>query len=153
MVQHRQVPQKTLVADAREAVEFCAGMNIRSAARRITSFLDLRMRDTGLSIAQFGLMSHIAAAARDDTIGALARRSGLDQSTLSRNLRGLEAAGLVEIAIVEADMRRRTIWLTEKGARRLEAALPVWRQAHAALSKIIKPSDVQRLAAATLALA
>ena len=152
MVQHRQDPQKTLVADAREAVEFCAGMNIRSAARRITSFLDLRMQDTGLSIAQFGLMTHIAAA-RDDTIGALARRSGLDQSTLSRNLRGLEAAGLVEIAIVETDMRRRTIWLTEKGARCLEAALPVWRQAHAALSKIIKPSDVQRLAAATLALA
>jgi MarR family len=50
----------------------------------------------------------------DDTIGALAERVGLDQSTLSRNLRGLEQDGLVEIAIVENELRRRAVWLTEK---------------------------------------
>jgi len=97
-------------------------------------------------------MTHIAAA-RDDTIGALAERSGLDQSTLSRNLRSLERAGLVEIAIVEKDLRRRAVWLTEKGGRRLEAAIPVWRRAHAALSEVIEPRDVRTIAATTAALA
>ena len=82
---------------------------------------------------QFGLMAHIAAAG-DDTIGALAERVGLDQSTLSRNLRGLEQAGLVEITLVETDLRRRAVWLTENGARRLEAAIPAWRRAHEALA-------------------
>jgi DNA-binding MarR family transcriptional regulator len=154
---HRSVPQrkqasrKTLVADAREAVHVCAGMNIRLAARRITRFLEAQMQETDLSLAQFALMTHIAAA-ENDTIGTLAERAGLDQSTLSRNLRGLEQAGLVEIAVVEKDLRRRAVWLTEKGARRLEAAIPVWRQAHAALSAIIDPRDVRKLVATTAAL-
>jgi len=147
-----QASRKTLVADARAAAEGCTGLAIRLAARRITRFLEERMQATGLSLAQFGLMTQIAAAG-DDTIGALAERAGLDQSTLSRNLRGLERDGLVEIAAVDQDLRRRAVWLTEAGARRLEAALPAWRRAHDALSKVVAPRDVRRVAAATAALA
>jgi DNA-binding MarR family transcriptional regulator len=152
MARRKQAARKNLVADAREAVHACAGMNIRLAARRITSFLEARMRGIDLSIAQFGLMTQIAAAG-DDTIGALAERAGLDQSTLSRNLHGLERAGLVEIAIVEKDLRRRAVWLTEEGARRLEAAIPAWRRAHEALSGVINPGDVRTMAATASALA
>jgi hypothetical protein len=72
---------KTLVDDARAAFESCAGLNSRLAARRITLFLENRMTSTGLSVAQFGLMAHVAAAL-DDTLGALAARTGLNQSTL-----------------------------------------------------------------------
>ena len=61
-----------------------------------------------MSVAQLGLMAQIAVAS-DDTMGALAQRSGLDQSTLSRNLRTLEHEGLIEIAIVETDLRRRMV--------------------------------------------
>ena len=43
------------------------------------------MADAGISFAQFGLMAEIASA-DDDTVGALAERMGLDQSTLSRTL-------------------------------------------------------------------
>ena len=106
------------------------------------------MQGSGLSLAQFGLMAQIAAAP-DDTLGALAERTGLEQSTLSRNLRGLEAAGLVEIAIAEEDQRRRAVWLTEQGARRLQAAIPVWRDAHGALAKKLDPRLALRLGAAT----
>src|SRR5262249_14443934 len=111
-------PRKTLQDDARALIEACAGWNSRLAARRITQFLDRELAGCGLSAAQLGLMAQIAAAS-DDTLGALARRSGLDQSTLSRNLRTLEGAGLIEIAFVESDLRRRAVWLTETGARRL----------------------------------
>jgi DNA-binding MarR family transcriptional regulator len=128
----RTQPKKTLRDDARALVDRCAGWNSRLAARRITQFLDAEMAGCGLSVAQLGLMAQVAAAS-DDTLGALARRSGLEQSTLSRNLRSLERAGLIEIALVEADLRRRAVWLTETGARRLEAALPLWRAAHAKL--------------------
>jgi DNA-binding MarR family transcriptional regulator len=143
-----KVPAKTLVRDAQGAVAACAGWASRLAARRITNFLEERIQDSGLRLAQFGLMAQIAAAP-DDTLGALAERTGLDQSTLSRNLRGLEAAGLVEIAIAEDDQRRRAVWLTEEGARRLEAAIPVWRQAHAALAERLDPQLARRLGAAT----
>jgi DNA-binding MarR family transcriptional regulator len=151
MARRRQAPGKTLVRDARAAVAACAGWASRLAARRITNFLEGRMQDSGLSIAQFGLMAQIAAAP-NDALGGLAERTGLDQSTLSRNLRGLETAGLVEIAIAEGDQRRRAVWLTEQGARRLEAALPILRDAHAALAKRLDPRLALQLAAASDAL-
>ncbi len=148
MAKRPQVPKKTLVRDAQAAIAACAGWASRLAARRITNFLEERMRVSGLSLTQFGLMAQIAAAP-DDTLGALAERTGLDQSTLSRNLRGLEAAGFVEIAIAEDDQRRRAVWLTEEGARRLEAAIPVWRKAHAALAERFDPDLALALGAAS----
>jgi DNA-binding MarR family transcriptional regulator len=148
MAKRPQVLGKTLVRDARAAVEACACWASRLAARRITSFLEERMQGSGLSIAQFGLMGQIAAAP-DDTLGALAERTGLDPSTLSRNLRALETAGLVEIAITGADQRCRAVWLTEEGARRLEAAIPVWRKAHVALAERLDPLLALRLGSAS----
>lgn len=143
--------RKTLRDDARRLVEACAGWNSRLAARRITQFLDREMAACGLTAAQLGLMAQIAAAA-DDTLAALARRTGLEQSTLSRNLRKLEREGLIEIATVEADLRRRAVWLTETGARRLEAAIPVWRKAQGRLARRLSPDLARRLADETEAL-
>ena len=137
--------RKTLRTDARALVESCAGWNSRLAARRISQFLDRELQETGLSGAQLGLMAQIASAA-DDTLGALARSTGLEQSTLSRNLRTLEGQGLIEIAVVESDLRRRAVWLTETGARRLEAAIPLWRKAQSKLAKRLSPELPRRLA-------
>jgi DNA-binding MarR family transcriptional regulator len=89
------------------------------------------------------------AAATDDSLGALAERAGLDPSTLSRNLQVLERDGLVEIATGERDTRRRAVWLTELGCARLEAALVVWREAHAELARRIDVEAVLRAAKAT----
>jgi len=140
--------EKTLRSAATDLVEHCAGWNSRIAARRITVFLERELAPSGLSVAQLGLMAAIAAA-RDDTLGALALKTGLDQSTLSRNLRTLESDGLVEIAVVENDLRRRTVWLTEAGARRLEAAIPVWRAAQAKLAAVVSPDTISAVARAT----
>lgn len=139
--------RKTLRTDARALVESCAGWNSRLAARRISQFLDRELQETGLTGGQLGLMAQIAAAA-DDTLGALARSTGLEQSTLSRNLRTLEGQGLIEIAVVESDLRRRAVWLTETGARRLEAAIPLWRKAQAKLARLLSPELPRRLARA-----
>jgi DNA-binding MarR family transcriptional regulator len=138
-------PRKGLQTDARTLLEACAGWNSRLAARRITQFLDREMGGNGLSVTQLGVMAQIAAAA-DDTLGALAQRTGLEQSSLSRNLRRLEDEGLIEIAVLEADLRRRMVWLTETGARRLEAAIPIWRRAHAKLAKWLSADLARRLA-------
>jgi DNA-binding MarR family transcriptional regulator len=137
--------RKRLGSDARALVATCAGWNSRQAARRITQFLDLQLRETGLTTAQLGLLAQIAAL-DDDTLGALAKRAGLDPSTLSRNLRVLEAAGWIEIATVEEDQRRRAVWLTETGARKLEAAIPVWKRAHRKLGRVLDAGLAARLA-------
>jgi DNA-binding MarR family transcriptional regulator len=136
---------KTLRSDAREALERCAAWNLRLAARRASQFVEQRLTATGVSFAQFGLMAEIASA-NDDTVSALAERMGLDQSTLSRTLRTLEGDGLVEIAIVESDQRKRMVWLTEKGARRLETALAAWRQAQDELERHMSVDLARQLA-------
>lgn len=142
---------KTLRDEARRAIARCAGWNARLAARHITQFIEREMAGSGIGLAQFGLLALIAAA-EDDTLGALAERAGLEQSSLSRNLRLLERDGLVEIATVEADQRRRAVWLTETGARRLEAAMPRWQQAQARLARLMSPELPRRLAQASRSL-
>lgn len=137
--------RRTLRADAASLVAECPGVNARLAARRISQFLDRELAETGLTGSQLGLMAQVATIP-DDSLGALARRTGLEQSTLSRNLRTLEGQGLVEIATVHADLRRRAVWLTETGARRLEAALPVWRRAQWKLANRISSAAVASLA-------
>lgn len=145
-------PRTSLRDEARAALDTCPGWNLRLAARRITQALDHALAPAGLGVAQLGLLAQIAVAA-DDTLGALAQRTGLEQSTLSRNLRTLQAAGLVEIALVESDLRRRAVWLTETGARRLEAALPLWRDAQQRLAAHLAPDLLRQVAQATAALA
>jgi DNA-binding MarR family transcriptional regulator len=140
-----------LIEGAQSIVADCAGWNTRLASRRITQFLERRMAPSGLSLAQLGLMAQVASAV-DDRLAALAERAGLDQSTLSRNLRGLEEAGLVEIGAVDGDLRRRVAWLTEKGVRKLEAAMPVWRAAHAELAARLDPALARALGEASRAL-
>jgi DNA-binding MarR family transcriptional regulator len=139
---------RSLRTDAEEASRLCAGWNTRLAARRITRFLDAQMEETGLSIAQFGLMAQVAAVS-DDTLGALALRTGMEQSTLTRNLQALAREGWVEIAVVEGNQRRRMVWLTEAGAIKLKDAMPVWRRAHKALAAALAPEMAQRLAVAS----
>lgn len=138
-------PRRTLRDEARSLVDTCPGWNSRLAARRISAALDRDLARLGLSAAQLGLLAQIAVIA-DDTLGALAQRAGLEQSTLSRNLRTLEREGLVEIAVVESDLRRRAVWLTEAGLRRLEEAMPVWRDAQARLAELLSPDLARRLA-------
>ena len=126
----------------------CAGLSLRQAARRVTLFYDEALRDSGLSLAQVGLMAQIATSA-DDRMAALAARAGLDPSTLSRNLRALERDGLIEIATVEKDLRRRAVWLTEEGLRRLQGALPAWREAQARIAELFPADLLGRITAAS----
>jgi DNA-binding MarR family transcriptional regulator len=55
--------------------------------------------------------------------------------------------------MVGDDLRRRMVWLTEAGARRLEAAIPLWRAAQAKLAIRVSPELARRLAEQAEALA
>jgi DNA-binding MarR family transcriptional regulator len=140
----RKQAARRLVTDARHVVGTCPGLAVRVLSRRITRFYETRMASSGLGFPQFALLLQVAGAAKD-TIGALADRLDLDPSTLSRNLRSLERAGLVEIAMVEKDQRRRAVWLTERGARRLQAAVDAWRSANDGLTRALGRTRLRQL--------
>ena len=129
----------------------CVGLTVRQAARRVTQIYDDALQESGLSVAQLGLLAMIATN-EDDRMVALAERAGLDPSTLSRNLRALERDALIEIATVEKDLRRRAVWLTESGIRRLQAALPAWQEAQNRVAGMLPADLLQQLLAADLSL-
>lgn len=118
------------------APSFCTCLALRRATRRVTQIYDAHMKPLGLRITQFAVLGQLAGAGAPEgiSITALARRLGLDRSTLGRNLRPLIKIGLV---VMEggADRRAHTLALTDAGRAMLEKAIPLWRDAQRHVSE------------------
>jgi DNA-binding MarR family transcriptional regulator len=64
----------------------------------------------------------------------IARNVVMDKTTVSRNVAGLEALGLVEIQSGE-DARHRLVSTTAKGRHAFAIAMPAWEAAQAEVAK------------------
>ena len=116
-----------------EEIAGCTCLRMRRAARRVTQVYDQQLARARLTGNQFGLLGHLYGTSLREpsglSIGALAERVGMDPTTLNRNLKPLQRQGLVDAAPDPADGRARLVRITEAGRRRLEKAVPLWRQA------------------------
>ena len=148
----QKTAKRALRTDAAYVVHNCSVIQLRLAARLLSRHLDSKIRSSGLSVEQFALMCEIASTS-DDSLSSLAWSTGLEKSTLSRNLRSLEVQGLVEISKRVTRSRKRHAWLTEKGARKLERALPAWRTTHQRISRLFDSGAVQAITASSKLLA
>lgn len=116
---------------ARSMAAECLCFRARRTARAITRAYDEALRPTGLQATQFTLMNAITLGPDGaQPMGQLASILALEISTLTRNLRSLETAGLIAVGRSEADRRVRVVRLTEAGKTRLAGALPYWKRAH-----------------------
>ncbi|MDF3931802.1 MarR family winged helix-turn-helix transcriptional regulator [Pseudomonas citronellolis] len=106
----------------------CLCTQLRRAARGVTRVYDDALQDIGLTVAQFSLLRHLARL-EQPSISALAEAMGLDRSTLGRNLRPLQADGLVELLGDADDQRNRLVQLTAQGRERLERGAQPWEDA------------------------
>ena len=104
--------------------ELCLCMNLRSAAQQLTRDYDAALAPAGITANQFSLMNMIRTG-DSPNVKELAEASGLDRSTLGRNLRVLEKQQLVSI-LSGADARTREIRLTKHGRQALRHATPLW---------------------------
>lgn len=109
----------------------CICTHLRRAARGVSRHYDEALERFGINVAQFSLLRHLQRLDKP-SISTLADAMGLDRSTLGRNLRVLEAQGLVALA-EGSDLRNRLVLLTEQGRARLSAATPAWEQAQESL--------------------
>ena len=127
--------------DVEEACLFTA---VRKSSQLLTTWFDSRLATSGLRATMFRLLSRVAA---DESlnISTLAERLGLDRSTLGRNLRVLERAGLVTLKPA-ADERARIVDLTDQGREALRVATPIWRDAQSELRAALGPRAGQLLA-------
>ena len=105
----------------------CTCFRVRGAARRVTQIYGKHLGPTGLKISQFSLLGFVTAEG-PVSIGRLSDLLTTDRTTLTRNLRPLLAAGLIERA-TSGDKRRHELVATTAGRVMLKRALPLWAAA------------------------
>lgn len=106
----------------------CVSLNLRRAARRVSRRYDEVLRPLGITIGQFSLLT-VLAARKEAPITALAAFMGMDRTTLTRNLRPLQARDLVIATTDPDDARSKRIVLSAAGRALYEKAVPLWERA------------------------
>jgi DNA-binding MarR family transcriptional regulator len=122
----------------------CHCLNARRAAQSLTALYDDALAPHSLKVTQYSLLCAVARHGAAN-LTRLSEATGLDRSTLGRNLRGLEALGLVALAPGE-DQRDRVASVTGEGRARIRAATPAWKQAQAEVEAALG-AEVERLTA------
>jgi len=107
------------------AHESCLCMDMRAVAHQLTKRYDEALAPTGLSITQFSQL-HQLLNADQPTVKDLAEASGLDRSTLGRNIKVMEKMGLVSVSVGK-DARTRTVDVTPQGRSAFKQAVPLWQ--------------------------
>lgn len=123
-----------------DGTEFCLCFQLRAAARRASALYADRLSPIGLGLPQYSLVGMAWACekqnGRPPSITELAAALDLDRTTLSRNLKPMIAAGLVEVA-ASGHGRAKLVRATQQGRAAYRAGVALWRAAqdaaHAAL--------------------
>ncbi len=119
----------SLISDPSPPV--CTCFAVRRAARHVSQIYDGHLASTGLRTTQYSLLNALAGDG-PWSLAAVAKRMGLDRTTLGRNLRPLEREGLVSMTVDSQDRRGRTLAITELGMTKLAEARTCWAAAQAA---------------------
>jgi DNA-binding MarR family transcriptional regulator len=106
----------------------CVCLGVQRAARGVARRYDEALKPLGLTSGQFSILSSLLRDS-SESIGALAELLGQERTTLTRNLRPLEAAGWIDAQPDAKDARVRRVRLTDKGRELVCAAIPIWRAA------------------------
>ena len=105
----------------------CLCLASRQAARAITSAYDRRLRPHGIRATQFTILSMLMLRG-PSVLGELARKLGLERTTLTRNLALLESRGWVTIRSGDTDTRARIITISKAGRSLVHDAYPDWHK-------------------------
>jgi DNA-binding MarR family transcriptional regulator len=110
----------------------CLCLHAQRAARALSRRFDEALRPAGITSGQFSLLNALNRP-KPPPIGPVAQLLAMDRTTLTAALKPLERDGLVSIARDPVDGRNRLLGLTDKGQEVLAAAVPIWRDLHAAI--------------------
>lgn len=105
----------------------CTNFKARQLSRLLSRHYDTELAKAGLKTTQYSLLTHVLRLGAI-TPGELARRMGLDASTLTRNLQPLLAAGWLRQE-AGADARSRSITITAAGREKQAEAVRHWKAA------------------------
>jgi DNA-binding MarR family transcriptional regulator len=110
-----------------EAGFACVGYRVRRLSRMVSAIYDEAFAPLKLKISQFGILAMLSSRG-PLTAGDLCRLVVMDKSTASRNLQRMRRRGWLS-AVQDSAGSGHRVSLTREGARVLQAAYPLWRQA------------------------
>lgn len=119
--------QTEFESDCRDILTRCACEALRRTSRAVTGRYQQYLRESGITAAQLPIL--VAAQLMGPVpLSPLAAHLGMDRTTLTRNLAGLQEGGLVSVDR-DVDRRVRLVAITATGRRALRRATRAWREA------------------------
>jgi DNA-binding MarR family transcriptional regulator len=118
---------------------FCNAL--RQASRAVSRLYDEEIRDVGLRTTQYSLLRVLERAGplRQGDLGSLTH---LEETTITRNLRPLLAAGWVSVRCGQ-DRREKLVTITEAGSAKLAEARPAWERAQSRMQALL-PEEIRK---------
>jgi DNA-binding MarR family transcriptional regulator len=131
------------VISSRDLMDACACTRLRTAARLMTRAYDDALRPAGVNASQLAILTAIDVD-EATSIAGLSKRLAMDRTTLSRNLKPLEGAGLVRLG-AEGWKRSKTVHLTPQGRKLLTRAKVLWDAAQTSFLERFGKAEWKRL--------
>src|SRR3954451_22376250 len=121
----------------------CVAVRLRLLNRVVTNFYDDALRPLGLKVSQLNILVVTArlGLARPARVCGILQ---LDASTLSRNVKPLQAYGWLEV-VPDEDARAQPFRLTPQGKRLIEKAVPAWEEAQRQATELLGEEGVALL--------
>src|SRR4051795_13441097 len=113
----------------------CVAARLRLLNRVVTNLYDDALRPLGLKVSQLNVLVVTAklGLARPARVCDVLQ---LDASTLSRNVKPMQAHGWLEV-VPDEDARAQPFRLTPQGKRLIEKAVPAWEEAQRRASELL----------------
>lgn len=108
----------------------CVCNSLHKTARAVSRIYAEEMRPAGLARSQFAILEYLSQRG-PMAVTELAGRLYMERTTLTRNLKPLEQAGLVERRASDSDARVRLLEISAAGRRKLGDARQCWKIAQA----------------------
>jgi DNA-binding MarR family transcriptional regulator len=121
----------------------CVAVRLRLLNRVVTNFYDESLRPLGLKVSQLNILIVTAklGLARPAQVCEILQ---LDTSTLSRNVKPLQAHGWLEV-VPEEDARAQPFRLSPQGKRLIEKAVPAWQEAQRQATELLGEDGIALL--------
>src|SRR5215217_1525305 len=121
----------------------CIAVRLRLLNRVVTNLYDDALRPLGLKVSQLNLLVVTArlGLARPAQVCDILQ---LDTSTLSRNVKPLQAHGWLEV-VPDEDARAQPFRLTPQGKRLIEKAVPAWEEAQRQAAELLGEEGITLL--------
>ena len=118
----------------------CYCTNLRRSANIISDFYDTSLKNAGLSVAQYCLLSNLSRLGSAN-ITHWAEHVGLDRSTMVRNIKLLQAHNFVELT----EGHGKVFTLSSEGKRILDLAIPLWQNAQEQIETLLGKDDTEAI--------